>query len=172
MGKIQVTLRKQAKQKWTSLGQALEFHNTFLRKKDRGKVPQYRHSETFQANSHISVWHQLKFKAHLLGHKHKILHLFLFYTRKHWLLLTGAKWQSFFFFTALYYRDCVLVSRTALNHNTYVFRLQLPCGTVMQVPVGKHIYLKALIDGEYQTTQIYLLSLIKVTTNDWFTQVN
>ncbi|XP_070691505.1 cytochrome b5 reductase 4 [Pempheris klunzingeri] len=81
VGKIQVTIRKQAKGKWTSLGQPLEFHNTFLRKKDR----------------------------------------------------------------ALYYRDCMLVSKTEVNHNTYVFRLQLPRGTVRHVPVGKHVYLKALI---------------------------
>lgn len=37
VGKIQVSVRKQAKRKWTSLGQPLEFHNTFLRKKDRGE---------------------------------------------------------------------------------------------------------------------------------------
>ncbi|XP_038568248.1 cytochrome b5 reductase 4 isoform X1 [Micropterus salmoides] len=83
VGKIQISIRKQAKGKWTSLGQPLEFHNTFLRKKDR----------------------------------------------------------------ALYYRDCVLVSKTEVNHNTHVFRLQLPHGTVMHVPVGKHVYLKALIQG-------------------------
>ncbi|XP_042346214.1 cytochrome b5 reductase 4 [Plectropomus leopardus] len=81
VGKIQVSIRKQAKGKWTSLGQPLEFHNTFLRKKDR----------------------------------------------------------------ALYYRDCVLVSKTEVNHNTQVFRLQLPRGSVMHVPVGKHVYLKTLI---------------------------
>ncbi|XP_039476172.1 cytochrome b5 reductase 4 isoform X1 [Oreochromis aureus] len=46
---------------------------------------------------------------------------------------------------ALFYRDCVLVSKTEVNHNTYLFRLQLPAGTVMHVPVGKHVYLKALI---------------------------
>uniref|UniRef100_A0A671V5X5 Cytochrome b5 reductase 4 n=1 Tax=Sparus aurata TaxID=8175 RepID=A0A671V5X5_SPAAU len=78
---ISVSVRKQAKRKWTSLGQPLEFHNTFLRKKDR----------------------------------------------------------------ALFYRNCVLVSKTEVNHNTHVFRLQLPRGTVRHVPVGKHVYLKALI---------------------------
>ncbi|KAM3872752.1 cytochrome b5 reductase 4 [Diretmus argenteus] len=46
---------------------------------------------------------------------------------------------------ALYYRDCVLVSKTEVNHNTHVFRLQLPRGTVMHVPVGKHVCLKARI---------------------------
>ncbi|XP_030014189.1 cytochrome b5 reductase 4 [Sphaeramia orbicularis] len=81
VGKIQVTIRKQAKGKWASLGQPLEFHNTFLRKKDR----------------------------------------------------------------AVYYRDCELVSKTEVNHNTHLFRLKLPRGTVMHVPVGKHVYLKALI---------------------------
>lgn len=49
---------------------------------------------------------------------------------------------------ALYYRECVLVSKTEVNHNTFMFRLQLPCGTVSHVPVGKHVYLKALIEGE------------------------
>ncbi|KAK9513133.1 hypothetical protein VZT92_027984 [Zoarces viviparus] len=81
VGKIQVSICKQAKGKWSSLGQPLEFHNTFLRKKDR----------------------------------------------------------------ALHYRDCVLVSKTEVNHNTHMFRLQLPRGTVMHVPVGKHVYLKALV---------------------------
>lgn len=38
VGKIQVSIRKQSKLKWTSLGQPLEFHNTFLLKKDRGKI--------------------------------------------------------------------------------------------------------------------------------------
>ncbi|XP_068592274.1 cytochrome b5 reductase 4 [Cebidichthys violaceus] len=81
VGKIQVSIRKQAEGKWSSLGQPLESHNTFLRKKDR----------------------------------------------------------------ALHYRDCVLVSKTEVNHNTHMFRLQLPRGTVMHVPVGKHVYLKALV---------------------------
>lgn len=82
VGKIQVTIRKLTKEKWASLGHALESHNTFLRKQDR----------------------------------------------------------------AVYYRDCELVSKTEVNHNTLLFRLQLPKGTVMHVPVGKHIYLKALIE--------------------------
>ncbi|XP_056142107.1 cytochrome b5 reductase 4 [Lampris incognitus] len=80
-GKIQVSMCKKAKVKWTSLGQPLKFHNTFLYKKDR----------------------------------------------------------------ALYYRECVLMSKTEVNHNTHLFQLQLPRGTIMHVPVGKHVYLKALI---------------------------
>uniref|UniRef100_A0A3B4AYS1 Uncharacterized protein n=1 Tax=Periophthalmus magnuspinnatus TaxID=409849 RepID=A0A3B4AYS1_9GOBI len=52
------------------------------------------------------------------------------------------------FFSAVFYRDCVLVSRTEVNHNTQVYRLQLPPGTMMQVPVGKHVYLRAHIEGE------------------------
>uniref|UniRef100_A0A3Q2TMB8 Cytochrome b5 reductase 4 n=1 Tax=Fundulus heteroclitus TaxID=8078 RepID=A0A3Q2TMB8_FUNHE len=78
-----VTMHKPSEGKWTSLGQPLEFHNTFLCKKDRGLV----------------------------------------------------------------YRDCTLVSKTEVNHNTHVFRLQCPRGTVLHVPVGKHVYLKALIEG-------------------------
>lgn len=81
VGKVQVSIRKQAVGNWPSLGQHLELHNTLLRKKDR--VP--------------------------------------------------------------HYRDCVLVSKSEVNHNTHVFRLKLPCGTIMHVPVGKHIYLKTQI---------------------------
>uniref|UniRef100_A0A8C6S9L7 Cytochrome b5 reductase 4 n=1 Tax=Neogobius melanostomus TaxID=47308 RepID=A0A8C6S9L7_9GOBI len=81
VGKIQLTIRKQNTGKWASLGQALESHNTFLRKQDR----------------------------------------------------------------AVFYRDCALVSKTDVNHNTHVYRLQLPPGTVMHVPVGKHVYLKTNI---------------------------
>ncbi|XP_017269742.1 cytochrome b5 reductase 4 isoform X1 [Kryptolebias marmoratus] len=81
VGKIQVTMHKQNKEKWKSLGQPLELHNTFLCKKDR--VP--------------------------------------------------------------YYRDCTLISKTQVNHNTQLFRLQCPRGTVIHVPVGKHVYLKAPI---------------------------
>ncbi|XP_013879094.1 cytochrome b5 reductase 4 isoform X1 [Austrofundulus limnaeus] len=81
VGKIQVTMHKQNKEKWKSLGQPLEFHNTFICKKDR----------------------------------------------------------------ALYYRDCTLVSKADVNHNTQLFRLQCPRGTVIHVPVGQHVYLKALI---------------------------
>lgn len=81
VGKIQVSMCKRVKGKWTSLGQSLEAHNTFLLKKDR----------------------------------------------------------------AVYYHDCVLVSKTQMNHNTFMFRLQFPRGTVAYVPVGKHVYLKAQI---------------------------
>lgn len=39
VGKIQVSLRKKAKTKWTNLGEPLEFHNTFVLKKERGECP-------------------------------------------------------------------------------------------------------------------------------------
>ncbi|XP_061675147.1 cytochrome b5 reductase 4 isoform X2 [Syngnathoides biaculeatus] len=81
VGKMQVTIHKQAEGKWSSLGQPLDFHDTFLSKKDRG----------------------------------------------------------------LFFRDCELVSKTEVNHNTYVFQLQLPRGTIMDVPVGRHVYLKSII---------------------------
>ncbi|XP_061675150.1 cytochrome b5 reductase 4 isoform X5 [Syngnathoides biaculeatus] len=45
----------------------------------------------------------------------------------------------------LFFRDCELVSKTEVNHNTYVFQLQLPRGTIMDVPVGRHVYLKSII---------------------------
>lgn len=52
------------------------------------------------------------------------------------------------FCAAVCYHDCVLVSKTQMNHNTFMFRLQLPRGTVLFVPVGKHVYLKALVQGQ------------------------
>lgn len=48
---------------------------------------------------------------------------------------------------AFFYRDCTLVSKSEVSHDTLVFRLQLPHGTIMHVPVGKHVYLKACIQG-------------------------
>ncbi|XP_077567976.1 cytochrome b5 reductase 4 isoform X2 [Stigmatopora nigra] len=81
VGKIQVTIYKEAEEKWSSCGQPLEFHDTFLAKKDRG----------------------------------------------------------------LFFRDCVLVSKTELNHNTHMFQLQLPSGSAMHVPVGAHVYFKSRI---------------------------
>ncbi|XP_031642914.1 cytochrome b5 reductase 4-like isoform X2 [Oncorhynchus kisutch] len=48
----------------------------------------------------------------------------------------------------IFYRECMLVSKTEVTHDTWVFRLQLPLGTLMHLPVGKHNYLKALIQGD------------------------
>ncbi|XP_050987259.1 cytochrome b5 reductase 4 [Labeo rohita] len=47
----------------------------------------------------------------------------------------------------LFYRECVLVSKTDVTHNTQILRLQLPPGSHMQVPVGRHIYLKTSLQG-------------------------
>ena len=41
VGKIQLSIPKQAKGKWASVGQPLEFHNSFLRQKDRGETKKY-----------------------------------------------------------------------------------------------------------------------------------
>ncbi|XP_024917632.1 cytochrome b5 reductase 4 isoform X2 [Cynoglossus semilaevis] len=82
VGKVQISIHKQVKEKWTSLGQPLDSHNTFLLKKDR--TP--------------------------------------------------------------FYRNCVLVSKNEVNHNSYMFRLKMPPGTIMHVPVGKHVYLRTLIE--------------------------
>ncbi|KAL2085005.1 hypothetical protein ACEWY4_020523 [Coilia grayii] len=85
VGKIQVVLRKKAKCKWSELGDPLEAHDTFERRKDR----------------------------------------------------------------RIFYRECVLASKTDVTHDTRLFCLRLPPGTHMHVPVGTHVYLKAsLIDSE------------------------
>ncbi|XP_072535815.1 cytochrome b5 reductase 4 isoform X1 [Salminus brasiliensis] len=47
----------------------------------------------------------------------------------------------------LFYRDCVLVSKKEVTHDTLLFCFQLPPGTHMHVPVGRHVYLKASIQG-------------------------
>uniref|UniRef100_A0A9J7Y685 Cytochrome b5 reductase 4 n=1 Tax=Cyprinus carpio carpio TaxID=630221 RepID=A0A9J7Y685_CYPCA len=47
----------------------------------------------------------------------------------------------------LFYRECVLVSKTDVTHDTQVLRLQLPPGSHMQVPVGRHVYLKTSLQG-------------------------
>ncbi|TRY60003.1 hypothetical protein DNTS_034659 [Danionella cerebrum] len=42
----------------------------------------------------------------------------------------------------LFYRECVLVSKSDVTHNTQLLHLRLPPGSRMQVPVGRHVYLK------------------------------
>lgn len=51
------------------------------------------------------------------------------------------------FITELFYRECVLVSKTDVTHDTQVLRLQLPPGSHLQVPVGRHVYLKTSLQG-------------------------
>ncbi|XP_028834775.1 cytochrome b5 reductase 4 isoform X2 [Denticeps clupeoides] len=46
-----------------------------------------------------------------------------------------------------HYRRCVLLSKAEVTHDTKLFCLQLPAGSHMHVPVGKHVYLKALVQG-------------------------
>ncbi|XDV39650.1 hypothetical protein PO909_008853 [Leuciscus waleckii] len=47
----------------------------------------------------------------------------------------------------LFYRECMLVSKTEVTHDTQVLRLQLPPGSRMHVPVGRHVYLKTSVQG-------------------------
>uniref|UniRef100_A0A8C2F9Y1 Cytochrome b5 reductase 4 n=1 Tax=Cyprinus carpio TaxID=7962 RepID=A0A8C2F9Y1_CYPCA len=47
----------------------------------------------------------------------------------------------------LFYRECVLVSKSDVTHDTQVLCLQLPPGSHMQVPVGRHVYLKTSLQG-------------------------
>ncbi|KAJ8354139.1 hypothetical protein SKAU_G00217060 [Synaphobranchus kaupii] len=83
VGKVQVSLRKAVVAKWDELGEPLQSHDSFLRRKDRG----------------------------------------------------------------VFYRECTLVSKTDVTHDTRLFGFRLPCGTHMQVPVGRHVYLRAPIQG-------------------------
>ncbi|KAI5608778.1 cytochrome b5 reductase 4 isoform X1, partial [Silurus asotus] len=47
----------------------------------------------------------------------------------------------------LFYRDCVLVSKKEVTHDTQLFCFRLPPGAHMDIPVGRHVYLKASIQG-------------------------
>ncbi|XP_076827956.1 cytochrome b5 reductase 4 isoform X2 [Brachyhypopomus gauderio] len=47
----------------------------------------------------------------------------------------------------LFYRDCTLVSKKEVTHDTRLFCFRLPPGTRMQIPVGRHVYLKASVQG-------------------------
>uniref|UniRef100_W5UKK7 Cytochrome b5 reductase 4 n=1 Tax=Ictalurus punctatus TaxID=7998 RepID=W5UKK7_ICTPU len=47
----------------------------------------------------------------------------------------------------LFYRDCVLVSKKDVTHDTQLFCFRLPPGAQMQIPVGRHVYLKASFQG-------------------------
>lgn len=49
------------------------------------------------------------------------------------------------------------MSKTEVNHNSFMFRLQLPRGAVRHVPVGKHVYLKAHIQGKHPGTLHYTM---------------
>ncbi|KAF4794715.1 Cytochrome b5 reductase 4 [Turdus rufiventris] len=49
----------------------------------------------------------------------------------------------------LFYRKCKLVSKTEVTHDTKLFCLMLPKGTLLHVPTGQHVYLKQIIAGDY-----------------------
>ncbi|KAJ8411432.1 hypothetical protein AAFF_G00162400 [Aldrovandia affinis] len=83
VGKVQVTLRKAVRTQWEQLGEPLNSHDSFLRRRER----------------------------------------------------------------AVFFRECTLVSKAEITHDTGLFCLRLPPGTHMQVPVGRHVYLRAPIQG-------------------------
>ncbi|XP_021246729.1 cytochrome b5 reductase 4 isoform X2 [Numida meleagris] len=47
----------------------------------------------------------------------------------------------------LFYRKCKLVSKTEVTHDTKLFCFMLPRSTHLQVPTGRHVYLKQTIAG-------------------------
>ncbi|EDL77608.1 cytochrome b5 reductase 4, isoform CRA_c [Rattus norvegicus] len=49
--------------------------------------------------------------------------------------------------TGLYYRQCQLISKEDVTHDTRLFCLMLPPSTHLQVPVGQHVYLKLSVTG-------------------------
>lgn len=49
--------------------------------------------------------------------------------------------------TGLYYRQCQLISKEDVTHDTRLFCLMLPPSTHLQVPVGQHVYLKLSVKG-------------------------
>nr|AAQ83903.1 flavohemoprotein b5/b5R variant [Rattus norvegicus] len=51
--------------------------------------------------------------------------------------------------TGLYYRQCQLISKEDVTHDTRLFCLMLPPSTHLQVPVGQHVYLKLSVTGDF-----------------------
>ncbi|XP_037375941.1 cytochrome b5 reductase 4 isoform X2 [Talpa occidentalis] len=49
--------------------------------------------------------------------------------------------------TGLYYRKCQLISKEDVTHDTKLFCWMLPPSTHLQVPIGRHVYLKLTITG-------------------------
>ncbi|XP_049673664.1 cytochrome b5 reductase 4 isoform X2 [Accipiter gentilis] len=83
VGKVEFILKKKDNIHWKMLGQALESHNTFIKRTERG----------------------------------------------------------------LFYRQCKLVSKTEVTHDTKLLCLMLPRSTHLCVPIGQHVYLKQTIAG-------------------------
>lgn len=48
----------------------------------------------------------------------------------------------------LYYRNCQLISKEHVTHNTKLFCLLLPPSCHLQVPIGQHVYFKLTITGK------------------------
>ncbi|XP_055965681.1 cytochrome b5 reductase 4 [Sorex fumeus] len=48
----------------------------------------------------------------------------------------------------LYYRDCQLISKERVTHDTELFCLLLPPSSHLQVPIGQHVYFKLTISGK------------------------
>lgn len=49
--------------------------------------------------------------------------------------------------TGLHYRQCRLIAKEEVTHDTRLFCLKLPPSTHLQVPVGQHVYLKLSVTG-------------------------
>lgn len=48
----------------------------------------------------------------------------------------------------LYYRNCQLISKEVITHDTNLFCLLLPPSSHLQVPIGQHVYFKLTISGK------------------------
>lgn len=48
----------------------------------------------------------------------------------------------------LHYRQCQLIAKEDVTHDTRLFCLKLPPSTHLQVPVGQHVYLKLSVTGK------------------------
>lgn len=59
-------------------------------------------------------------------------------------------------FAGLYYRQCQLISKEDVTHDTRLFCLMLPPSTHLQVPVGQHVYLKLSVTGKEMEAQVGL----------------
>ena len=47
------------------------------------------------------------------------------------------------------YETCTIDTVSMVTHDTNLYRVRLPSGMRMCVPVGYHIYVKAVVNGEF-----------------------
>ena len=56
--------------------------------------------------------------------------------------------QVYYYSTETVYRKCKLAQIQKVTHDTNLYRIELPEGCRMCVPVGHHVHIKANVEGK------------------------